>query len=524
MLNKIGQIFNYKNQPELEKIDRSLINLQTTITQSSQGAALSLASLELVAKNFKNTTELINEITQQFLKFDTQFVEMTEIVGVAEEQAKEMSQTTTSGQQISQQANKSSQELKEHIATTSQKVLQLIDKVKLAAQASQNISSITSQTKLLAFNASIEASRAGEHGKGFAVVADEVRKLAETTSVETTQILNLMSDISQYLAPTVQLMELSQNITIEGATNNTILGDFFEKINQLSYSSAEKVKSLNTLVVNQKKSLDLLNQKIQQCQLVNNKSQEETQTLANRMHSLMNVISDAYQAFGEFEADTQFHRCLKIARNLSAEVNKYIEYEISQKNISVQQILDLTYKQIKGSDIQKLNYLFDVAQVPNAGFNPPKYFTNYDQVIDIQLQKILDHAKGLDSNLVFALLFDLNGYAPIHNSQFVKDWSTDDTFNLANNRCKRFFDDSKAIVKAARCNLSVSAEKIPLRSSREQFLKNKIDLIEKNDSAQKYLVQTYARDTGEVMTLLSIPFYIQNQRFGSIALAWTISK
>jgi twitching motility protein PilJ len=131
--------------------------------------------------------------------------------------------------------------IRETIQETSKRIKRLGESSQEIGNIVEVINDLAEQTNILALNASIQASMAGEAGRGFAVVADEVQRLAERAANATKQIDALVRTIQADTNGAVVSMERSTTDVVGGAMLAENAGSALEEIEQVSNQIASLV-------------------------------------------------------------------------------------------------------------------------------------------------------------------------------------------------------------------------------------------------------------------------------------------
>ncbi|MGO9934787.1 MAG: methyl-accepting chemotaxis protein [Steroidobacteraceae bacterium] len=135
--------------------------------------------------------------------------------------------------------------IRETIQETSKRVKRLGESSQEIGNIVELINDIAEQTNILALNASIQASMAGEAGRGFAVVADEVQRLAERAAHATKQIEVLVRTIQTDTNEAVVSMERSTTDVVGGALLAENAGAALGEIEQVSNQIATLVQNIS---------------------------------------------------------------------------------------------------------------------------------------------------------------------------------------------------------------------------------------------------------------------------------------
>jgi methyl-accepting chemotaxis protein len=376
---------------------------------------------------------------------------------------------SVAGQESLREAIEEMRHMSARTEETSQLIARLHDSSSQIQEITQVIEGIAGQINLLALNAAIEAARAGEHGRGFAVVADEVRKLAEKTANATGEIGGKIGEIQKETETAVETMHALVEEVNRGVGRVEHVG---EQLGGILRHSSDLEGQMHAIAEGAEKNHAEVGQISESLRMVREQLDNfETQmkSVSEQAMALSDLGEGLHESLVDLNLDTVHNRMFKVARQAADEVQRAFEESLRSGAISEGDLFDRAYQPI-----------------PNT--NPPKHSTRFDQFTDRVLPAIQEKVLEQNPDIVFAATTDDKGYIPTHNKKFAKPLTGDYQTDLAGNRTKRIFSDRTG----ARCG----------------------------SHTQKMLLQTYKRDTGEVMHDISVPLYVKGRHWGGFRMGY----
>ena len=273
---------NEKNQRAILRLLDEMTNLadgdlstHTTVTEDITGAIAdsvnySIDALRDLVSTINNTASKVRSEVRKTQNMtgelaeasDAQARQITAASSAVTEISKSMSQVSERASDSAEVARKSvsiahkggetvrqtiegMETIREQIQETSKRIKRLGESSQEIGDIVNLITEISDQTNILALNAAIQASMAGEAGRGFAVVADEVQRLAERTGDATKQIEALVKTIQADTNEATVSMEQSTANVVKGAKLTENAGSALDRIEQVSMNLAQRILEIS---------------------------------------------------------------------------------------------------------------------------------------------------------------------------------------------------------------------------------------------------------------------------------------
>lgn len=462
-----GDIFKSSN-------DESIASKLSGSTNDNAIAAAAVShSADTLKTKLDNQVKEISQVTEKS-EAVTETVKQSALQAEsAAEMAIQAKTTGIEGQQALTEAMNSIRELNSQASETLILIEHLNEKSLEIQGVTKVIEEIAEQTNLLALNAAIEAARAGDHGRGFAVVADEVRQLASRTASATGEVETIVDEIR---SETKQVVTRIQRLSTDVGTGTEAMEKISVQLGGISEQSSAVEKQISTIAegaIDNRKNLEVIFTSLQTVRHELKESDSEVKELASQASALMEAAEFSTAVLAT-SSEKSFHQQFYVAaRDTVAQITEVFEQAIDNGQITEAAMFDRNYTKTENT-------------------HPQKYTTQYDAFCDRVLPDIQELTLEKYDKLIYGLALDNNGYVPTHNKQFAHPLTGNYEVDLVKSRSKRIYTDRAAV----RC----SANTEPM------------------------LLQTYKRDTGEVMHDLGVPIFVKGRHWGCFRIGYVPQK
>ena len=336
----------------------------------------------------------------------------------------------------------------------------IVDTLHQVADAASQITQIALQTRLVAFNASVEAKRAGEAGRGFGVVADAVKDLAGKVEVSSKAIMHTVGELD------ARVEAFSRELRNDGGNSQGAIHVAFGSVEHDVRRISEAAEQSRATCVQLNERAHELEREVQQAMDGITSAFDVSERFLKMSEELIEQIASC----GVETPDTPF---IHAAQEAAAEVSRLLEEAVRGGIVSMADLFDERYQPI-----------------PHT--NPPQHTTRFCAIADRLFPQVQERFLALSDKVTYCIAVDRNGYCAMHNKKYSHPQRGDLVWDTANSRYRRIFNDRTGKRSGA--------------------------------NERPFLLQSYRRDMGGgnfvILKEASAPIWVNGRHWGGVRLGF----
>jgi methyl-accepting chemotaxis protein len=240
-----------EHEKEASEFRDKITTLTATVTESAGAVSVAEQNKRTALRDQAHSFEKIESTVNESARIAAEIAEKTGSVATI---ASRMEQDVVRGFEVLEKNVRKMEDIKDKNSGIINGIISLGNKVNKIRDIVRVINTITDQTKVIAFNAALEAASAGETGKRFAVVAAEVNRLADDIAGLTRQIREQVEEIRSSSSSLIVYSEEGSDRIAEGYKLIKDMEDIFREIRSGAEITSNQARNITVSTGKQLKS------------------------------------------------------------------------------------------------------------------------------------------------------------------------------------------------------------------------------------------------------------------------------
>ena len=338
----------------------------------------------------------------------------------------------------------------------------IVDTLRQVGDAAGQITQIALQTRLVAFNASVEAKRAGEAGRGFGVVADAVKDLAAKVEASSKQIMGTIGQLDRRVAALARDIQ-ANDAGGDGGAVHRALADVQGRVDRIDAAArgSERVCAA-------------LGERMVALEADTRRTTGQLEASHRRTDTFLQISEQMIEAVADGGHETEDSPYIRAAQDAATAIAARLEGALAAGDATLDDLFDERYQPVDGSA-------------------PAQHLTRFVGLAERLFPDVQEPVLGFSDKVVFCIAADRNGYIACHNRAYNQRQRPGElVWNTAHCRNRRIFDDRTGLASAR--------------------------------NRRPFLLQTYRRDMGGgsfvVMKEAAAPIVVAGRHWGGLRLAF----